>query len=87
MAQKALDYSLAFGDKGLIMHQQIQLFKVHRNNKEYKIGQPYLEQALENARSMNDLENMLLDKHLNEPAECAPKITDLLNKVKSRLEN
>lgn len=36
---------------------------------------------------MNDLENMLLDKHLNEPAECAPKITDLLNKVKSRLEN
>jgi hypothetical protein len=34
---------------------------------------------------LNELEIMLLNKFLSEPVECAPKVADLLNKVKKRL--
>jgi hypothetical protein len=56
----------------LLMHGTIDQFKTAVNE--------LLEEV-----PMNELETMLLDKFLSEPADCAPKVADLLGKVKKRL--
>lgn len=61
----------AQGDK-ILMHGSIADLKQHLKNEMDEVP-------------MNELENLMLDKFLSEPQDCADKVAELLNKVKNRL--